>query len=332
MKIPKIIILFIFLISGNIFASEKKSLDNHKNHVNNAHHKNNHIMLSYKYMYMKMDGYLKGSSDASYSDARTKPNGSNYMTVPLEMSMNMHMLSGMYTLSNDITIMLMGSYFDKEMEMKKHSSGKKKKMKSNGWGDTKFNFLKKIYNKNKSKININLGISLPTGSIEKKDTMFSGSKETLGYGMQLGSGTYDLLYGLTYNKFQDNYSYGVSISSVKRIGENSKDYSLGDIYQSNLFIAKPINNETFINLESEFKFQEKIDGSHKDILSVMSFAQDKESSGYKRIDLSFGVTHKFKNFNNLKMALKFKKPIYNDVNAVQLETENLIIIGLQYSY
>ena len=59
MKIPKIIILFIFLISGNIFASEKKSLDNHKNHVNNAHHKNNHIMLSYKYMYMKMDGYLK---------------------------------------------------------------------------------------------------------------------------------------------------------------------------------------------------------------------------------------------------------------------------------
>ena len=91
---------------------------------------------------MNMDGYSKGSSDANYSDARTKPNGSNYMVVPLEMTMIMHMLGGMYAISDDITLMLMGSYFDNEMEMKKHSNGVKKKMKSSGWGDLKFNLIR----------------------------------------------------------------------------------------------------------------------------------------------------------------------------------------------
>ena len=36
------------------------------------YHKKNEIMLSYRWMSMQMDGYISGSSDASYTDARTK--------------------------------------------------------------------------------------------------------------------------------------------------------------------------------------------------------------------------------------------------------------------
>ena len=120
---------------------------------------------------------------------------------------------------------------------------------------------------------------------------------------------------------------------ISKIGENSKEYTLGDIYQSNFWIAKPLNNRcTSISIGSEFKFQEKIDGSHKDISSIMSFAQDKESTGYKRIDLSIGINHIFDDLNNLRLAFELKKPLYNNVNAVQLEPDYLTIIGLQYSY
>ena len=145
MKLLRNIILLIFTISMNSFADEfkdEKKLrgDSHApiDVMCDHYHKKNEIMLSYRFMNMNMDGYSKGSSDANYSDARTKPNGSNYMVVPLEMTMIMHMLGGMYAISDDITLMLMGSYFDNEMEMKKHSNGVKKKMKSSGWGDLKF--------------------------------------------------------------------------------------------------------------------------------------------------------------------------------------------------
>ena len=335
----KNIYIILFLFTSLSFADHKDNdedprADSHAPiHIMCDHyHKKNEIMLSYRFMMMGMDGYLKGSSNATYQNARTKPDGSNYMIVPLEMNMKMHMIGGMYAISDDITLMLMGSYLDNEMKMKKHSNGNKKTMKSSGWGDTKFNILKKLHEENSMKIHANLGLSLPTGSISKKDTMFSGSKGTLGYGMQLGSGTYDLLGGLTYLKKLNTFSYGLQGTVVKRIGENSKDYSLGDMYKINSWIAKPFNDKcSSLSLGLEGVFLEKIDGSHKDI-TIMSFAQDKESSGYKRINLSAGFNHVIKSMNNIRIAFEFSMPVYNDVNSVQLEKDYSTILGLQYSF
>ena len=42
---------------------------------------------------MQMDGYISGSSVASYTDARTKQGGGNYMVVPQEMDMDMSVWS-----------------------------------------------------------------------------------------------------------------------------------------------------------------------------------------------------------------------------------------------
>mgnify|MGYP006106916275 CR=1 FL=1 len=296
------------------------------------YHKEKEIMLSYRFMTMKMDGYLSGTSKATYTDARTKQGGGNYMVVPQDMDMHMHMFGGMYALSDDITFAVMSSYLENEMKMKRHANGAIKTMKSSGIGDTKINALKRLYQSGDVKIHATLGLSLPTGSISEEDTMFSGSKGTLGYGMQLGSGTYDLHSSATYFNTNSEYSFGIQISGVKRIGENSKDYALGDIIQTNIWGAIPFNdNQTSISVGSEFKFQEKIDGSHKDISSIMSFAQDKEASGFKRIDLSFGINHVFQNLRNLRFAIEFIKPVYNDVNHVQLETDHEIILGIQYN-
>ena len=296
------------------------------------YHKKNEIMLSYRWMSMQMDGYISGSSDASYTDARTKQSGGNYMVVPQEMDMDMSMFGAMYAFDDDITFAIMTSYIENEMKMKRHSDGSIKTMRSSGMGDTKLNVLTRLYESGDIKIHTTIGLSLPTGSISEKDTMFSGSKGTLGYGMQLGSGTYDILSSTTYFHTNSNYSFGVQISGVKRIGENSKEYALGDILQSNIWGAIPFNeNQTSISVGSEFKFQEKIDGSHKDISSIMSFAQDKEASGYKRIDLSLGINHVFHNLKNLRFAFEYIKPVYNDVNHVQLETDFEIVLGIQYN-
>ena len=177
-------------------------------------HKEGQVMFSYRYMTMGMDGYQSGSSSSNYTKARTKPLGGNYMTVPEEMTMNMHMIGAMYAPSDDITLMIMGSYLDSEMKVKKHSNKKKKTLESSGNGDTKVSILKNLAHNDNAKLHASLGLSLPTGSISKKDIMFGSKEETLGYNMQLGSGTYDALPGFTYVYSEDNYSYGTQISSV----------------------------------------------------------------------------------------------------------------------
>ena len=296
-------------------------------------HKKDEFMVSYRYMFMGMDGYQSGSSSSNYTDARKNPLGGNYMTVPEEMDMKMHMIGAMYGISDDITLMIMGSYIDNEMKVKKHMNKATKTLESSGWGDTRFAVLKSLYPHSDLKLHASLGISLPTGSITKKDVMFKTTEETLGYNMQLGSGTYDLLPGFTAVLLEDKYSFGAQISSEVRMGQNSKDYALGDIYKGNIWVAIPFNEKkTSISVASQYKYQDKIQGSHKDIKTIMSFAQDRESSGGKAIDVSVGLNHIFTDLNNLRFSIEYIMPTYNDVNSVQLDRENSVMFGLQYAY
>lgn len=61
-------------------------------------------------------------------------------------------------------------------------------------------------------LHFNAGLSLPTGSIDKQDATPMGPNSKLPYPVQLGSGTYDLLPGLTYNGQDRDLSWGAQSS------------------------------------------------------------------------------------------------------------------------
>ena len=339
MKKLRIILLSFFILlvpTQNLFAGDDSSDEVFKTSRADSHapikvmgdhtHKANEFMISYRFMTMGMDGYQSGSSSSNYTKARTKPLGGYYMTVPEEMTMNMHMVGAMFAPSDEVTLMIMGSYLDSEMKVKKHMNGKKRTLESSGLGDTKVTVLRNLAHNDNAKLHLSLGLSIPTGSISKKDVMFGVKEETLGYNMQLGSGTYDALTGLTYVYSEDTYSYGAQISSVMRIGKNSKEYALGDIYKTTIWFAVPFNvKQTSFSISTELKSQTKISGHHKDIENIMSFAQDRDSSGSKRIDISLGINHIF---NKIRAGVAYTIPTYNDVNGVQLDSENSLMFGL----
>ncbi len=334
-----IIFLFVFTLQSLSDEQQMARADSHApiSIMGDHYHKQGEIMFSYRYMFMNMDGYQKESSSTSYDRARTKHSGgttatnSVYMNVPLDMEMKMHMFGGMYALSNDYNLMGMINYHDNAMGIKKHSTGETKTLSSKGWGDTKLSIMRKLFQSEIVKIHAGLGVGLPTGSISKEDTMFGGSKGTLGYGMQLGSGTYDILPALTYYHTRRNFSFGIRTDAEIRTGENSKDYTLGDRYTLNTWIAKPvtqINSSFSIGIKAESLG--KVNGTHKDIASTMSFAQDSASTGYKKVDLSVG-TNLLTPYKGLRFAIEYFKPIYNKVNQVQLDTDYSLVVGVQHA-
>ncbi len=75
-------------------------------------------------------------------------------------------------------------------------------------------------------------MSFPTGSIDKKDDTPMGSNQQLPYPMQLGSGTFDLLPGITYLGQHNDISWGAQVSGVIRLGENDRDYRLGNRFDA----------------------------------------------------------------------------------------------------
>lgn len=71
-----------------------------------------------------------------------------------------------------------------------------------------------------NKVHLNIGVSLPTGSTSETGTILApnGTRPTvrLPYAMQLGSGTYDLLPGITYNGGQGLAKWGAQLAGVIR--------------------------------------------------------------------------------------------------------------------
>ena len=149
-------------------------------------------MLSYRFMSMDMEGLLKGSDNVSTNSMLTK-NGGDYAMLPEKMSMNMHMLGTMYAVSDKWTLMAMLNYLDNDMDMNMEMGAMKMVMKSSaessGFGDIKFSGLYDLASwDNGQRVHFNVGISVPTGSIDEK----ASDGKILGYGMQLGSGTFFL--------------------------------------------------------------------------------------------------------------------------------------------
>ncbi|MHA1574245.1 MAG: transporter, partial [Alphaproteobacteria bacterium] len=119
-------------------------------------HKKGEWMFSYRYMHMDMDGSRIGTRNVSpQTIVSTVPNRfagmmdqpATLRIVPLWMTMDMHMLGAMYAPTNDLTIMAMANYLEKEMRHITYQGGMGTTplglftTKSEGIGDTRITGL-----------------------------------------------------------------------------------------------------------------------------------------------------------------------------------------------
>ena len=149
-------------------------------------------MVNYKFMHMAMNGLRDGTSDIAVTSVT--PQGSRpygYMMAPTSMTMDMHMLMLMYGLTDRLTLMATPTYQEKSMDMVMNmgmGNRPEPTMHTRGIGDTE---LRAIYQIHKDWAG-SLGVSLPTGNIDQNFTTMH-MQFRAPYGMQLGSGTYDLI-------------------------------------------------------------------------------------------------------------------------------------------
>ena len=289
-------------------------------------HQMGECMVSYRYMSMEMEGLLKGSDSVSPTMMAT---GFMANMLPSEMTMDMHMFGTMYAISNKWTLMGMLNYLDNEMSMPMG------KMDSSGVGDVKIAGLYDLAQWDSGRrMHLNLGVSLPTGSIDEKDAM----SRLLGYGMQLGSGTYDFHPAITYLAQTDNYSYGAQLGGILRIGENDQDYTLGNKFGAALWGARKITDSLSASAKLEYSTQSEIDGSDTrlDARNMMMASPSFQTASQSRDMTTFGLglNYYFQNggLSGHRLAAEWETPIDQKVNGVQLELDSVWTLGWQYAW
>lgn len=315
------------------------------------HHKGE-WMLSYRYMRMFMEGSRDGSSDISRTEiVTTVPNPffgqpmqpPTLRVVPTEMTMDMHMFGAMYAPTDWVTLMLMTSYVRKEMDHVTFMGPTGTTVlggfttRSDGMGDTKFSGMFKLYEDDKHHLHLNAGISLPTGSITEKDDVLTPTGATptlrLPYPMQIGSGTFDFLSGLTYTGKSGRMGWGAQYSGVIRLeDENHEEYSLGDEHRFTAWSSYLLKPWMSTSARIAGQAIDKIDGQNPDIVAPVQTA-DPDNQGGDRIDLLLGVNLAGQaGLKGHRFALEFGAPIYQHLNGPQLETDWVFTAGYQFAF
>ncbi len=295
-------------------------------------HGKGEFMFSYRYMYMNMEDLNRGSENVDFSNA-LRPNDV-YMVTPTSMPMNMHMLGMMYAPSDKITLMAMVNYLSQEMDHLTAMNGVFT-TESSGFGDTKIAALYKFFNKNKQQLHGQIGISIPTGSINEKNvTPASTPNEViLPYPMQIGSGTWDTEIALTYLKQWSILSFGTQVRTTLRIGENDNEYRLGNKYSLNNWLAVTATDWLSFSGRFEFGAIDKISGTNPDLNPIMVITADTANSGmtYANAGLGFNL-YAFKgSLKNLRLGFEAAIPLFQNMNGVQLRNKETITLGLQYA-
>lgn len=306
-------------------------------------------MVSYRFKRMHMAGNRQGTDSISPAQIVTtipNPNAppATLRVVPTEMDMDMHMFGGMYGLTEKITIMAMAMYMKKDMDHITFAGGAgttelgRFTTKSNGWGDSAVTGLYKLYTTDTIAVNLSLGLSAPTGSIKEQDDVLAPTGATptlrLPYAMQLGSGTWDALPGITYTGHKDKFSWGAQYKATLRLqDENDQGYRLGNQHTLNLWGGYQATEEIAINALVSAEKLGKIKGSDAAITAPVQTANP-DNYGGEKIGFGAGFTYApdIPSIRGTEIGLDIRAPLYQDLNGVQLERDWSVTAGLSYRF
>ncbi len=315
-------------------------------------HPKGDFMLSYRYMHMAMEESRIGTDTISPETiVTTVPNRffgapmqpPTLRVVPTEMTMDMHMFGAMYGVTDWLTIMAMAMYVEKEMdhvtfmgpagttELGEFTT------ETSGLGDTRLSGLIRIYEDAHHHFHVNMGISVPTGSTEEMDDILTpmNMRPTvrLPYPMQLGSGTYDLLPGITYTGSCDcegwhAFSWGAQYMATLRLDDNDEGYSLGNEHKLQAWVNYGPRDWIALSFRAEGVTTGDIDGIDGFIMAPVQTANP-DFHGGDKVNLGVGITMLGQqgHLQRHRLAVEGIVPVYQDLNGPQMEENWRVTIG-----
>ena len=308
-------------------------------------------MLGYRYMWQHSEGLQQGDGNIG-TDAvfhSTTPRGDHYTVAPLEMDMHMSMIELMFAPTEKLTLMVMTGYNEMSMDMygsqhhgghgaagheeESHGHVERETFTHNtsGWGDTSLTAMYSLFNANRQTVHLDLGLSFPTGSVEERG---HGGAYTH-YGMQLGSGTYDLLPGITYLGQSNRLSWGLQYAAVVRLeDEGDSGFRFGDVHQVTAWSAIRLTEWASLSGRIAYRHEGKLRGHYDGAHNHSTPPDIQVNYGGDWLDLGIGLNLWAPRgvLKGQRLAIEALWPVYQDVNGIQLEKDFTLYAGWQWAF
>lgn len=282
------------------------------------------IMPVLQYMHMRMDGNRNGTDDVSTAQVL-----SQFPVAALSMDVDMLMGGLMYGVTDDVSVMAMVPYIWKSMDHV-NRTGVAFTTGSEGVGDVRVIGGYDVYKSGDHTISLTAGLSLPTGSTDERDDTPAGLNQLLPYPMQNGSGTFDLLPGITYTGRSENWSWGSQFNAILRLGEND-DYTLGDVYSASVWGARRWDDWLSSSARLIGEAVENIDGADPRLNPLMVATADPNLRAGNFVSLGLGLNFLIPSgpVEGVRLSVEGIIPVVQDLDGPQIERDYMVVFGLR---
>ncbi len=230
-------------------------------------HKSGDLMIGLSWMHEESRGTNRSGS-AELANSAVVAAGFTARTQA--MVMDMAMLHVMWAPSDRVTLTLMPSWQHMRMTMVgiapaaghgDHVLGVGDTMAHSisGIGDTQVGALVALSRRPAFSVHAGLNVSIPTGSVTRKDE----HGNFVHYGMQPGSGTWDLVPSLTLRGTSSALSWGAQASYVWRAeARNRTGFRFGDRFTASTWLSKPVGSRLSLSARLGWTSEGPVEGHY----------------------------------------------------------------------
>lgn len=214
-------------------------------------------MLGYRYSDVVTRDLMRGSDSIGLTD----PALAGYTAVATHMTMRMHMFDIMYAPSDRLTLMVMPQYMSMDMTMTElpPSPPTTRSHGSAGLGDTQLAALYELGRSGNSQWLGTLAFSAPTGAADSK----GADGEYVHYGMQPGSGIWEILPSLTLRTTGAQWSWGAQAQARLHLEDrNNAGFRFGDSRGATAWVSKPWGPTLSASLRLAYQWQDVVKGHY----------------------------------------------------------------------
>lgn len=296
-------------------------------------------------MIMEMGPLRDGTDDISSKTLVGRPNGSTFPAVPRSMRQYMTMFGAAYSFTDDFALMAMTNYTRNEMPMEVGPAANFT-MTSDGIGDITVLGKYRIHANDNlvptNQVSFLMGLSLPTGSIDKKfsnNTITAFNGTLLPFKMQLGSGTFDPIFGLTYQGSRDPFWWGANARLETHLYDNSQGYHRANEFRYDFYAMKQVHDRVVVHTQLNGWYEGTFSDEPEDQRfrgaghfeknpnnNIISPLFDPDNYGGHKLAISFGVQFQPIPLHVIEVTATI--PVYQDLNGPQLRDNWM----LQFSY
>lgn len=287
--------------------------------------------LGYDFKFLSIEDFQQGTtkidkSQVLFTPGNNQRSASNYRIVSLRIIQKAHIFSLYYRLDELSKFQIFMPYISQSSDHVSSVPGYESfTLESQGIGDLNVSLIKTLHHHNRYHFQLQLGLSLPTGSIDEEgDTPRAPGNQRIPYPMQLGSGTWDFPMGLRIVSNYSDLTWDAQASVKLRTRRNEFGYRLGDRYAISSSVTKSISKQLSMDIGLRAEHISRIVGEDQALRVPGNFPfpaniADTNNYGGSRLFFTSTATYSFDHFRRglTKLSFGVRYPIIQDVNGVQ---------------